>query len=233
MSQTAPVIITRAMHNAGLLESTATASTDQVTAYLPRLNDLVNLWQTQGAKIWLSREVTVPLVAGKAGYTVGTGLDVNVIRPLRVDGAYYLSTTGQRRDLGHLSRQEYRSMSRQNGSVNSFYDERQPDRLILWLWNAPTTAEAAAGSVVIDVRSQVGNFGAVAASTAFPDEWALALQWGLADEISTGQPQAIMDRCRERATAYRTTLDDFEVEGADVRIEMDMSRSGYGTGSFR
>ena len=33
----------------------------------------------------------------------------------------------------------------------------------------------------------------------FAQEWRIALRWGLADDIATGQPQAIMDRCAQRA----------------------------------
>jgi len=222
------------MQNAGLIESVATASSDQITSMLPRLNDLINVWQTEGLKLWLTRSVTVPLVAGQPDYELGPSLDVSMARPLRVDGAWYVTTAGNRRELTVAARKSYRTLPNltQQGSINTYYTEKLPAKLVVWFWNAPTAAEAAAGSVELDVRSQVTGFDAVTASTSFPDEWALALQWGLADEISTGQPQVIMDRCQQRAQVYKEKLDSFEVEDAPIQMSVDMPISGYGTGGF-
>ena len=68
--------------------------------------------------------------------------------------------------------------------------------------------------------------------TAFPLEWSMGLRWGLADELATGQPQAIMDRCERRATAYREKLEDWDVEDAPTSFAPDQ-RVTYATSSFR
>ena len=66
----------------------------------------------------------------------------------------------------------------------------------------------------------------------FPIEWRIALRWGLADELATGQPQSIMDRCQQRAISYRTMLEDWDVEDAPTRFTPD-SRGQYSMGKFR
>ena len=66
----------------------------------------------------------------------------------------------------------------------------------------------------------------------FPQEWFLALRWGFADEICTGQPQAIMDRCEKKATMYREALEDWDVEDTSTRFQPD-TRMGYGASNFR
>ena len=60
----------------------------------------------------------------------------------------------------------------------------------------------------------------------------MGLRWALADELSTGQPQAIMDRCERKATAYRQALEDWDVEDAPTSFTPDQ-RALYATSSFR
>ena len=56
---------------------------------------------------------------------------------------------------------------------------------------------------------------------SFPVEWFLALRWGLADELSSGQPALIMDRCAGKATSYRLALEDWDVEDTPTRFQPD------------
>jgi len=78
----------------------------------------------------------------------------------------------------------------------------------------------------------VTNFISVTETMNFPIEWRIALRWGLADELATGQPQAIMDRCQGRALAYRTMLEDWDVEDASTRFTADTRGYGF-MGRFR
>jgi hypothetical protein len=78
----------------------------------------------------------------------------------------------------------------------------------------------------------VTNFTAVDETMNFPNEWRIALRWGLADELATGQPQAIMDRCERRAAMFKAALEDWDVEDAPTRFQPDIAQS-YPQGSFR
>ena len=61
------------------------------------------------------------------------------------------------------------------------------------------------------------------ADIAFPVEWFQALRWGLADELCSGQPQLIMERCERKAMMYRDLLEDWDVEDTSTRVTPDMS----------
>ena len=82
------------------------------------------------------------------------------------------------------------------------------------------------------VQNQITQMVSLTDTTAFPLEWSMGLRWGLADELATGQPQAIMDRCEKRATAYRQALEDWDVEDAPTSFTPDQ-RALYATSSFR
>ena len=231
--QTAQRIIRMAYKDAGLLQDGDEPSGEQYADGLMRLNDVANLWQTQGLKLWLVQDIPVPLIAGKATYQLNPTGDVQITKPLRVLQAYYLDTNSIRRPLITLSWDEYTRLSQvtQMGQLNSYFVDKQQASLNVSFWLVPD-ATAATGTAHLVIQNQITQMVSLTDTTAFPLEWSLALRWGLADELATGQPQAIMDRCEKRAKAYREALEDWDVEDASTSFSPDQ-RSLYATNSFR
>ena len=222
-----------AYKDAGLIQDGDEPSGEQYADGLMRLNDIANLWQTQGLKLWLNQDLGVPLVAGQGNYTIGPGGSVDMAKPLRVIEAYYLDNTGIRRPLVVLSWDDYFRLSQVNqiGQINSYFVNKQQLTLNLFFWNIPD-ANAALGTVHLLVQNQITQMVSLTDTTAFQLEWSMGLRWGLADELATGQPQAIMDRCEKRVTAYRQALEDWDVEDAPTSFTPDQ-RALYATSSFR
>lgn len=230
---TAQRCIQFAMRNAGFLSEGEEPNSDQLAEYLPRLNDLVNLWQTQGLKLFLWQDVPVPLVQGQAFYTIGPAQNVNMTKPLRGLQAYFLNQNNIRRPLVTLSWDEYMRLSQitQEGSINSYFIDKQATYLRLFLWMPPDATDAS-GTAHLLFQTQATNYVSLTDNSAFPQEWFIALQWGLADEICTGQPAAIVQRCQQRAQAYRDALEAWDVEDAPTYFAPDQ-RMGYSHGSFQ
>jgi len=220
-------IIQDAYFDAGLIGVGQTVNGEQIVMGMRKLTDLINLWQTQGLKLWLNVDTSITLVAGTATYTLGPGGTVDMTKPMRVVEAYYADANGVRRPLTPLAWADYVRLStvNQSGSVNSYFVNKQATQLSVLFWPAPdTTAATGVGHLVLQV--QVTNFINLTETMNFPLEWRIALRWGLADELATGQPQAIMDRCQQRALAYRTMLEDWDVEDAPTRFTV--SQQGHG-----
>lgn len=230
---TADRLIRFAMADAGLLEQGNDPDSEQIADCLQRLNDLINLWQTQGLKLWTYEDTSVTLVAGQGTYTFMPSGDVNMTKPLRGLQAYFLNPSGNRTPLTVLSWDDYMRLSQVNesGAINSYFVDKLYDRLSVFFWLLPD-ATAALGTGHILLQKQITNFVGVTDSTMFPQEWFLGLRWGLADDICTGQPQAIMDRCQGRATAYRAALEDWDVEDAPTQFQPD-PRAAYSNTRFR
>lgn len=226
-------IIDDAYHDAGLLQQGDTPNSEQLASGMRRLRDLINLWQTQGLKLWLQVDTSVTLVASQATYTFTPGGNVDMTKPLRVLQGYYLDTNSIRRPLNVLSTEEYLRLSRvnQTGAVNSYWVNKQATQLAVSFWLTPD-ATAATGTAHLLLQTQVTNFINLEETMDFPQEWRIGLRWGLADEICTGQPQAIMDRCAQRAATYRQMLEDWDVEDAPTRFAPD-NRMQWSGGSFR
>lgn len=224
-------VIQDAYQDAGLIAEGDSINSEQVVTGLRKLTDLVNLWQTQGIKLWLNVDTTITLVAGTATYTLGPAGSVVMVKPPRVLDAYYRDANGLRRPLVPMAWADYIRLSQitQTGAINSYFVDKQATQLSVFFWLVPD-ATAALGAVHLLLQTQVTNPISVTETMNFPVEWRIALRWGLADEICTGQPQAIMDRCQQRALAYRTALEDWDVEDVSVRFAADTR--GH-TGGFR
>ena len=226
-------IINDAYFDAGLTQEGQVPNSEQVVMGMRKLTDIVNLWQTQGLKLWLNQDFPVTLTAGQGTYTFGPAGTSVMAKPPRVIDAFYEDVNHIRRPLIPLSWNEFNRLSKinQTGQLNSYFVDKQQTQLSVFFWSIPD-AIAATGLAHLQIQNQVTNFILVTETMNFPIEWRIGLRWALADELATGQPQAIMDRCQSRAIAYRTMLEDWDVEDAPTRFTPD-SRSQYVAGSFR
>lgn len=235
---TPKAIIDTAMRNAGKLNEGSVPTSEQYAMYMNDLNRLINLWQTQGLKLFLQTDYSITLVAGQGGqgspYVLTSGNGINVGKPLRIEQGYYLDQFGNRRPIYPLSWDEWDRLAQttQQGSVTQYFVDKQPTSLNIYFWLTPDTT-AATGTAHLMMQQQVVNPINLVESMNFPPEWGIALVWGLADEICTGMPQTIMDRCQARAAVYRTMLEDWDVEDVATSFAPDMRQgAGYGTGRF-
>lgn len=208
--------IAYAYEDAGLIQDGGNPTSEQYAKGLHRLNDLIALWQTRGLKVWLQEERTLTLVAGTTTYTV-TGS--NSERAMRVLEGWYQDASANKTPLTPLSREEYSRISpvTTSGIPNHYWADKSATSLVVSLWPVPSST-AAAGSVRLVVQRKATTIVSVTDTTAFPSEWFIALRWGLADELCTGQPQAIMARCAKKAATFLAALEDWDVEDADTRF---------------
>lgn len=236
VSSNAYGIIVDAMVDAGLLQEGDRPNSEQIATNMRRLQDIINLWQTQGLKLFLQEDIVVPLVVGQTLYQLGpTGPAVMMAKPLRILQGFILQVPSNvRRPLVMISREEWERLSQvtgNNGTINSFFVDKQAYTLNLNLWPPPDSTEVLnTASFLTQVQATNPIF--LSDTTSFPQEWRIALRWGLADDICTGQSQEIMQRCQARAVSYRTALEDWDVEDAATSFEPD-SRNYQGVGRFK
>lgn len=230
---TAARVIDYAMEDAGLLPEGATPNGEQYAKGLNKLNDIINLEQTQGIKLFLLQDIPVPLVQGRGTYVLSPTGNIVMTKPTRVIEAYYSDINGIRRPLIPLSWRDKVQLSQinQQGQINSYFVDKQATYLSVFFWLLPDSV-AVTGSAHLIVQTQATNMVSLTSDTAFPQEWFIFLRWALADELATGQPQAIMDRCQARAERYRRMLEDWDVEDTPTNFEPD-SRLTMHSGGFR
>lgn len=224
-------VIKDAYQDAGLLPDDQDPNPEQFAKGMRRLRDLINLWQTEGLKLWMNVDTAVTLTAGTAAYTFKPGGSVDMTKPLRVLEAYYLyASTNVRRPLTPMSWRDYLqlgvagTLAANRGTISQYFVDKQATQLSVTFWLCPDTTEAANGAVHLLLQTQITNPSSLTETMNFPEEWRMALRWGLADDLATGQPQTIMDRCASKAQIYRMALENWDVEDADTRFTLDTSR---------
>jgi len=219
---TAAYIIQSAYEDAGKLGLGQAPSPAQQQRGLARLTDMINLWATQGLKLWLWQTINIPLVQGQSLYTLNPSGNIVMTQPLQAITGYYLdSSNTNSRPLFNYSQTDYALLANksQQSAVNSFTVIKTFNSFNVQLWPVP---DGSGGSVNLLLRVHAVVPINSTDTIQFPDEWAIALRWGLADEIATGSPKEVQDRCAQRASAYRTALEGWDVESAEVRFGIDI-----------
>lgn len=230
-------IITTAMRHAGKLAEGQLPTSEQFAMYSNDLTRMINLWQTQGLKLWLQQDIELPLIEGRGGagdpYTFGPGGSVDIVRPLRILQGYYLDSSGNRRPIYPLSWDEWLTLAQttQTGAVAQYFVDKQSTVLNVYLWLVPDSV-AATGSCHFLVQTQVVTPVMLTDNTEFPPEWGHALTWGLAEEICTGQPDSIVQRCTMKARESRMMMEDWDVEDAVTQFQPDWRSGGYNQNNF-
>lgn len=235
-NNTPAAIIKDAYLDAGIIQQGDSPNSEQLADGMRRLTDVINFEQTQGLKLWVNVDVSVTLTAGTGTYDFGpasAGGTVDMTKPLRVVEAYYRDLNGIRRPLIPLSWDDYVRLSQinQTGQINSYFVNKKQLVLSVFFWLIPD-ATAATGTAHLVFQEQITGPISLTDTISFPIEWRMFLHWALADELSTGQPQAIMDRCQQRAERYREALENWDVEDASTSFAPD-SRGQYWTRRFR
>ena len=227
-------IITYGMIDAGLLQEGDDPTSDQIASGINRLNDIINLWGTQGLKLWTYLDQSITLTASTGQYVLGPAGAIISVKPMRAIQGYYLDSSNVRRPIYPLSWDEWLRLSQvtQTGAISQYFVNKQKADLYVNFWQIPDT-NAATGTAHLLLPRQITNFTGITDTMDFPQEWLMGLRWAFADDICTGQPQAIMDRCQMRAQAYRTMLEDWDVEDAPTQFQPDTQggNAAYG-GSF-
>lgn len=230
---TCQIIIQDAMTEAGLLAEGDSPSSEQYARNMRKLRDLIRFEQTQGLKLFLNVDTSVTLIQGQGNYRFGPSSPIVMDKPKRVIQGYILDPNGIRRPLVPLSWDDYIRLSQvnQQGSINSYFVDKQATYLNVFFWLVPDSYMATCTAHLLFQIAATGPINLLD-TTCFPDEWRMYLVWGLADQICGGQPETIMMRCKQNAEQYRTMLENFDVEDAMTSFQPD-SRMLNQYSSFR
>jgi len=239
-------VLCDAYTNAGYLEAGQDVSSEQLAYGMRRLNNLVNLRQAEGLRLWLQSDVSVgaeagslaPLVQGVNLYTFGSTGNVVTTRPTRIIEGYFRDQNFIDRPLLQISRNEWDTLSlkkagvaAQEGTINQFFIDKQIATMNLFVWLAPD-AQAVLGSVHVIVQQQQPNVVGLTDTMQFGPEWFLYLGWHLGWELSQGQPLAVQSKCQVHALMYKEIIDGWDVEDASTVFQPD-TRQQYVGNRFR
>lgn len=183
---TALDIITRAMKICGALGQNETPTTSEADDGLTTLNDMIDSWNTDRTYIYTVTQSTIPAVSGQAAYTIGTGGDFNITRPVKIDNVFTRINSVDF-PCQEINDQDYESIAfKANAGVPEYfyYDAGFPLGT-LYLYTVPTQ-----GDIYISTLEQLTQFTNLATNLTFPPGYNRALIYNLAMELAPEYPLA-------------------------------------------
>lgn len=184
---TALDLITDALEIDGIYAPGETISSADSARGLTVLNDMIDSWSNDSLAVYARTEISKVLTIGDSQYTVGSGGDINVTRPLRVlDGygaAYVVDSNSNRYPL-EVVQQDRWNLIANIVTVNSdvpttlFYDPQYPLGVIN-LYPVPSQAY----TLYFDALLQLTTLVSLTTSISLPPGYERAIKRNLALEL--------------------------------------------------
>lgn len=187
---TAGTLIARTLKLLGVLGAGETADADDALDTLDTLNDMVSGWKLDRLWIHALARTEKALAAGTASYTIGSGGDINVERPVWIDSALIIqdptADTPTELPLEVLTDQRWQGISAKSLSGQPtalFYDRAWTAGLgRVYPWPVPS---AAGQTLALYLPAQpASSFADLTTDYTFPPGYQRALRYNLGREIA-------------------------------------------------
>ena len=198
------------------VEDTTSASTTQLTNARETLNFLLSHWQALGLPIWCRKVTSKTLTASDGTYTIGSGGDINVNRPLAIIQAWLRDSTNATYPidipLEIIGQQEYYQLSSKSSvsrPVQLYYDaeydgssnQGSTSKGTIYLWPLPDTTTATNCSLYLIYQRPLLDFNAAGDALDMPQEWYEAVRLNLAYKLAPEYGVQASDYDRLKAEA--------------------------------
>lgn len=231
---TARDLIVLALKDSGVLGVGQTASAEDITDNLKRLNIMLSQWARQRWIVW-NLTATGIASTGAQSYTVGTGQDFDIPRPARLEDAYMrlINPSGQnqvdyplelieaREDYDRLSLKQLTSWP-----AYCFYDSGYPTGTA-YFWPIPTAAQF---QLFIVTKTAIGNIANASDTLNLPPEYEGAVLYNLAARM---RPAYQLPPDPSVTALATSALNILRTENAQVpRLQMPKGLPGRSGGTY-
>jgi hypothetical protein len=175
-------LITGAFRLLGQLRTGQGASTDALADGLTTLNDMIEAWNNERLMVHAIQRSVFSLT-GAASYTIGTGGNFNVTRPVRIDNAGCVLAGGDELELELLTPQRWAEQTLKSLTSTlpqKLYHETTFPLGRIYLWPVPTEAN----QLALYMWQALAGFAATGDTVSFPPGYAKALRYNLAVELA-------------------------------------------------
>lgn len=186
-------LITAALRRINVLQAGAVPTPEDLADAFLRLQDLMDAWQTERLTIPFVQRTTWTITSTKGTlalpYTVGTGGDVNVLRPTIINWIRYQDTSVSptaEYSLQMLTDDEWAAIQQKNLTsplpVAAYYNPTYASNLgSLYLWQVPTSTTLQG---VLYAPAGIAKFGSVDDVIILPPGYSRFIRENLAVELS-------------------------------------------------
>lgn len=217
-------IISAALRKIGALADGQTASSTQLTNGQEALNSLAVRFQTLGMPLWKRAQYSLTLVNGTATYTIGVGQTTNTAFPIKLHSAVLRHTSGSVQDMIRVSREEFNLLTTAStGKPVEYTYQPLVNYGVLKVWPTPDSTTASSYTMELTYTAPVQGFTSSAETPDFPQEWQLALIYGLAVLLAPEYGVPLNDRSelKKEAKQYLDDALDFNYENTSIFFQRD------------
>lgn len=172
-------IVKLALKDAGVIGGRETPTDDEMSDALATLNQMLAMWRTQSLSVYCQKQETIA-VTGAASYTIGTGGDLNVERPVSVDGLFW-RLLGVDTPLNQLhSFEDYQDIGVKDlqGTPEGYYYRPAYPTGQLFVYPIPTE-----GTLYLTLKQPMPVYTTINDSISLPSEYEGAIRWNLAEML--------------------------------------------------
>ena len=173
MSKTAQDLIKSAMRVAGVIATGETPTDAEMQDGLEALQFMLENWSASNIRLYYTKQESLTLT-GAASYTIGSGGDLDTVRPASIRGAWT--------DLGPVSiigEDRYRQVRMDTNSADVAYLWYSPEYPLGVLYPWP----AGGSTLYIDSLKPLTDPATLTTDVAFPPEYNAAVKFNLAAHI--------------------------------------------------
>ncbi len=219
---TAISLIESAMRLINVSASGETISGAEANDALDVLNDMIDSWNIERLMIFTIQRQTFSLTAGQQVYTLGTGGDFNVPRPVRIErmGIINLSNPAQPLELPleYLTDTQWAQIPVKNISsalpLKVWDDQNYPLRNLSY-WCVPSVAVDTA----IYAWAQLTGFADLTTEYVFPPGYPKALRYHLACDLAPEYGREIPTAVAVQANLAKAAIKSFNIPIIDLRCD--------------
>lgn len=175
MSETAQTLIKAALRSIGAIATGETPTADELDDGLEAMVFMLRNWSSQDIRLYYTKQESLT-VSGAESYTIGSGGDLNTVRPVSIRGAW--TSDGPVKIIDEDKYRQVRSSNLTGG-------------LLEYIWYSPEFTlgkiypwPRASALLYIDSLKPLTDPTVITSSIAFPPEYDDPIKWNLAVRLA-------------------------------------------------
>lgn len=220
--------ITKAMKLVGVIAQNETPTSSEASDGLVSLNNMLESMSLDRTNIYSINQNNFPLVNGTASYSIGTGGDFNMARPVALNNVF-IRIANVDYNLKEIESYDYDSIPyKLNGEFPQFfYYEPSFPLGRIYIYGVPTT-----GSIYIDTWQVITQYTNLATDIIYPPGYNRMITFNLAKEIAPEYgmaltPEAVQIANESLANVKDRNLPDYVMKTEVGYISNNNAYVGY------
>lgn len=220
-------IITSALQNLGALDIEEAPSAAEAAGGLATLNNMIATWNTENLLVYNITENVFPFVAGQASYTLGSGGDFNIPRPVKIDLAYSRDSQGNDYKMGVTDSPDMYadiiSKYTQSTFPTFLYDNGDFPLKTITFWPVPSDASY---SAVLWCWGAIASFVNISDTVTLPPGYNLALEYNLAVLLAPKYGRMVSEDLKALAISAKAQLKRINYSIKEMNFDPAMTGTG-------